>query len=160
MNLYEITSAMNILNEMDDIDPQTLADTIEGLQMELDEKLMNIGRWVRNLEAESTGIKVEEERLSKKRKAIENKVVSLKEYVRQAMLAVDKKKSSDGVITWAIQQNPPKVEIDPDAELPLCWLREIPARHEYDRNAIGQALKGGADIPGCRLISEQGVRLK
>lgn len=160
MTLYELTDAMAQLEDMDDIDPQTLADTLEGLQMELDEKLLNIGRWVRNLEAEATGIKSEEERLYKKRKAMENRAASLKEFVRQAMIAVDKRKVSDGVITWGIQNNPARVELKPDAEIPHEWCTHNPETWVPDKNLIGQALKGGNALPFAELVQEQGVRLR
>lgn len=160
MNLYELADAYTQLLEIEDITPENFQMALDSINGEIDEKLFNIGRLVRNIEAEVAGIKAEEERLCKKRKAAENTVIRLKEYARSAMIMTGKTKSSDGVITWAIQNNPAKVEIDPDIEISHDVCKHVPESWVPDKNTIAQRLKGGVDIPGCKLVVEQGVRLK
>lgn len=159
MTLYDLTYQFTLISNMEDADPQVIADTLESLEGEIEDKLLNIGRLVRNMESESEIIKAEEKRLSDKRRTLEKKVEGLKEYVRQAMLQTGKKKVNDGVITWAIQLNPPKVVVEPEADIPLCWYTEKVIR-DLDKNAIKQAIVGGATIPGCKLVQEQAIRLK
>lgn len=159
MTLYELSQQFDFISNMDDADPQTIADTLESLEGDIQEKLLNIGRYVRNIESEADSIKTEEKRLADKRRVIEKKVERLKDYVAQAMKLIGKTKVNDGVITWAIQLNPPKVDVDANADIPLCWYTEKVVR-DLDKNAIKQAIVGGATIPGCRLIQEQSLRLK
>jgi hypothetical protein len=75
------------------------------------------------------------------------------------MVMMDKSKVNDGIITWSTQLNPPKVIVDPDADIPLCWYVENVERN-LDKNAIKQALVSGATVPGCTLVAETGIRLK
>lgn len=160
MRLYELAEAYDDLMNLDELDKETFDMALQAIEGEIDKKLCNIGRLVRNLEAEATGIKTEEERLAKKRKSTENTVTRLKEYARTAMIATGKTKSTDGIITWVIQNNPAKVEIDPDIEITHDVCKYIPESWVPDKNAIAQLLKGGVEVNGCKLVVEQGVRLK
>lgn len=160
MNLYELTDVYTQLLDIEDITPEDFKMAFDSISGEIDEKLCNIGRLVRNLESEALGIKTEEERLAKKRKAAENTVIRLKEYARTAMIATGKTKSTDGIITWAIQNNPAKVEIDPGIEITHDVCKYIPESWVPDKNAIAQLLKGGVEVAGCKLVVEQGVRFK
>lgn len=159
MNLYEITGAMAELQAMEDIDPETLADTLEGLEMEFEVKLSNLARWVRDLEGDSEKLSNELKRLATKRQSVDKRVESLKEYVRQALLSSGRTKVGDGVHTWRVQQNPPKVVVEAGADIPLCYYVEKVDR-QVDKGAIKQALQAGHTVPGCSLISEAGIRLK
>lgn len=160
MNLYELTEAYNALIEIDDIDPCDFAFALDTINGELDDKLCSIGRLVRNLEAECAGIKCEEERLAKKRKAHESKIDRLKEYVKSAMLATGRTKASDGIITWGIQKNPASVQIDGTAAIPHELCRYTPESWTPDKKLIAEKLKSGEAVDGCTLIQTEGVRLK
>ena len=158
MTLYELQCQYNELMNLD-LEEDVFADTLESLEGEITDKLCNIGRVVRNIEAEANAIEAEEKRLYAKRKALTKRVEHLKAYALSAMVMMDKHKVNDGVITWSTQLNPPKVIVDPDADIPLCWYVEKVERN-LDKNAIKQALVSGATVPGCTLVAETGIRLK
>jgi len=160
MTLYELTEAYTDLMNLDELDTETFDMALSAINESLDKKLANIGRLVRNLESDSMALKTEEERLNKKRKTIENSIARLKEYAKQALITTGKTKSSDGIITWGIQNNPPKVEIEQGAEIDHAWCNQVPESWVPDKTAIANALKSGSVIQGCKLIVEQGVRLK
>ena len=73
MNLYEITgdylSLMDMMQDSD-ADEQILADTLEGIEGEFEEKADAYAKIIRNLTAYIDAIKTEEERLSAKRKSL------------------------------------------------------------------------------------------
>ena len=70
--LYELTEQyqqlLQLLEDPDE-DPRVIADTMEGIEGELEDKADGYGRIIRQLEAESASLKAEEERLARKRKA-------------------------------------------------------------------------------------------
>ena len=74
--LYQIVDeyrdALNTLADMD-LDEQTLADTLEGLQGEVTVKGQNVAAFILNMEAEAAAVKEVEQRLAKKRRAMENR---------------------------------------------------------------------------------------
>ena len=77
--LYELVGQYLDIYNMD-IDEETKLDTIEalGLDEEIETKAENYAMVIRNLEAESTAYKAEEERLQKKRNTNTKKIEWLK----------------------------------------------------------------------------------
>ena len=68
-NIYEIVSDyLKIMQMMEDpeLDPQTLADTMEGIEGELEIKAENYAKVMKNLEGDINSIKAEIERLKSK----------------------------------------------------------------------------------------------
>lgn len=65
LTLYELSDeyrdALAVLNEMD-LDEQTIADTLEGLQGAIEVKAQNVAMFTRNLEATAEAIKDAERR--------------------------------------------------------------------------------------------------
>lgn len=158
MKLYELSSAWVELQEMD-CDPQTLADTLEAIECELDDKLINISKLVRSMNAEADAIQLEILRLRTQKERMEKRIESLLEYARNAMITTHKTNVSDGISGFRIQKNPPKVEIINDELVPLCYYKEKVIR-DVDKNAIKQAITGGFTVPGVVLKQDEAIRLK
>ena len=62
MTIYEITNDyLQLMQMMEDpeLDPKTLADTMEGIEGELEDKADNYARVMKNMEADLNGIKAE-----------------------------------------------------------------------------------------------------
>ena len=84
MKLYEIDQAIDDL-----VDPETGEildfDAFEKLQMDRDQKIENMVLKLKNLTAEAKMVKEEEDRLSKRRKALENDSARLKDYLSRIL---------------------------------------------------------------------------
>ncbi len=77
-NIYEITSDwFRVQDMMEDpeLDPQTLADTLEAIEGELEIKAENYAKVMKNLEGDIVAIKAEIDRLTSKKKTIENNII-------------------------------------------------------------------------------------
>lgn len=80
MNLYEIDN--EILNCVDMETGEIVdLDKLNSLQMERDQKVENIGCWIKNLLADAKALKEEKDNLVKRQKAAENKAESLKRFL-------------------------------------------------------------------------------
>ena len=84
--LYELVGQYLDIYNMD-IDEETKLDTIEalGLDEEIEAKAENYAMVIRNLEAENTAYKAEEERLKKKRDTNTKKIDWLKRNLQGAL---------------------------------------------------------------------------
>ncbi|MGJ7512384.1 siphovirus Gp157 family protein [Variovorax sp. GT1P44] len=159
--LYEISAAYRADVEKLanlDLDEETLADTLEGMSGELEEKAQNVIFFARNLEATAAAIKEAEAKMAARRKALETRADGLRRYVFSAMQLAGVTKIECPYFRLAIQNNPPSVDLyEPDL-LPLEYMTqpETPPPAP-DRKAIGAALKAGKDVPGAKLT--QGQRL-
>lgn len=162
MNLFELTAErlalQNKLQAMD-FDEQTIQDTLEGESTELQAKIEDYGFVIRNMESFAEAMKAEEKRMADRRKAHENKVERIKEWLLTNMQACKIAKIECPAFTIALRNNPPKVIIDNEGSIPseLFTYPEAP-QPSPNKNAIADAIKAGQEIEGAHL--EQGVRLE
>ena len=162
MTLYEINEAIQEALEAA-VDPETgeitddaLLAQYEQLQMDRDQKVENIGLFIKNLEADAAAIKAETKNLAARAKAAENKAEHLRSYL-QFCLDGEKFQSPRLAVSF---RHSKKVEVDPARlyEIPDDYLRY--KEPEPDKKAIGDALKAGQDIPGCQLVENVSMIIK
>lgn len=100
MKLYDIEAAIEqaIDELLESIDEETgevseeAKRTLEEFRAERESKLENIACYIKNLEADSEAMKNEEDKLKKRRKANDNKVQRLREFLGMHM-AIDERLS-------------------------------------------------------------------
>jgi len=158
ITLYQLAAEHRAsLEKLADLDlpPEAVADTLESLGGELQVKAQNVVAFLRNLESTAVAIKEAEGQMAARRKAIENRVASLKRYVLDAMQANDIARIDCPLFAISIAKNPPAVDVYDERQIPEDYYTDPPP--QLDKKLIVQALKDGADIPGARLT--QGVRL-
>jgi len=153
--LYELTTeyrtALAVLEESD-LDEQTIKDTLEGMQFPVEEKAKNVALFVRNIEATVDSIKDAEKRMAQRRKLLENKIVSINDYLKSNMEACGITKIESPYLTLTIKKNPPSVQIERDDLIPAQYMKQPePPPPSPDKKAIGEALKAGEIVPGCSL---------
>ena len=153
-NLYEINEA--IKNTID-LDTGEIVDfeAFENLQMERNEKIENIGLWIKNLNADAAAYKAEKDSFAEKQRRAENKAESLKKYL-DSVLAGSKFNTTRVSISY---RKSTSVEVD-ESKLPAKWMREIPASYVADKVEIIKALKAGENIEGAELIERNNINIK
>lgn len=159
MKLYELTTNYNQLLEMaEEMDADTLKDTLESIQEAIEDKAENIGKLIRCLEADCKAIKEEEQRLADRRKTLENKISGTKEYLFNQMEVSGIDKIKRPTLTVSIQNNPPSVEIADESLIPTDYM--VPQPSKIDKKAILTALKYGLIIEGCSIKQGKGLRIR
>lgn len=163
-NIYELTQDYLRLLEMaedPELDPEVIADTFEGIEGELEIKAENYAKVMKNLEGDIAALKAEEERLAKKRKAIENNIKRMKGTLQEAMELTGKTKFKTELFSFGIQKNAPSVVID------AADIRDIPEDYlkfkepEVDKTAIKNAINAGVDFEGlAHLEVSQSLRIR
>ena len=163
-NLYEITQDyLQILSMMEDpeLDPQTLADTMEAVEGELEIKAENYAKVMKNLEADVSAIKSEIERLSGRKKTIENNIKNMKSALQMAMETTGKTKFKTELFSFGIRKNAPSVIMDEP------YIENVPERFlkysepTINRSAIKEAIQNGEDLEGlAHLESSTSLTIK
>lgn len=92
MSLYDLTTDWQKVYDMEDLDAETWADTLESIEGEIKDKAVNIGYVVKNLEADEAALTAEIKRLQDKKKAVVKKKQGLKDYLQSSMYAVGLRK--------------------------------------------------------------------
>jgi predicted nuclease with TOPRIM domain len=158
MKLYELTTNYLSLMEMaEEMDTDTLKDTLESIEEEINDKAENIAKLIKNLNADVDALKTEEKRLADRRKSLENKVTHLKEYLQNQLEVAGLDKVKRPTITVSIQNNPPSLKVL-DEKLLSDYM--IPQDPKLDKKAILTALKEGMEVSGAELQQTRGVRIR
>ena len=163
-SIYELTDDfLRIQDMMEDpeLDPQTLADTFEAVDGELELKAESYAKVMKNLEGDLAGIKAEIDRLTSKKKAIENNIKNMKATLQSVMEATGKTKFKTELFSFGIQKNAPSVVIDEQ------YIENIPEEYlkfrepEIDKIAIKDAINNGVDLSGiAHLEQSQSLRIR
>ena len=157
-SLYELTqyaAQLQNLLESGDIDEQTLNDTLEA--MDIESKVENICKVIRNLEASAEAFKQEKDRLASKQKVAENGVQRLKDSLLSFMQVRNTPKVTAGLFTVSAGKTK-AVEITDESKIPASF--KVPQPDKVDKTALGKELKAGAEIEGAILVEREYVRIK
>jgi hypothetical protein len=160
MTLYEIDKAIEdaFYSAVDPDTGEIINDEALEALNELEEarnvKIENIALFIKNLDAEASAIKAEEERLRSRRTTTENRVKWLKDYLNN-MLDGEKFKSPRCSVSF---RNTKAVNITDAALIPHKYL--IPQEPKIDKREISAALKAGEIIDGAELEDRRSIVIK
>lgn len=163
-SLYELTNEMVeflALAEDPEIDPVAFADTLEGLQFELEKKAEGYCKVLRQMESDIEAIKAEEDRLKRNRSAIENNVKRMKEALKDAMVKTghdDKNGLKAGLFQLKVAKNGGQRPLVIDGDVPEQFIK---VKYENDNERIRAFLNSLDNNDACAWahLGEAGTHL-
>lgn len=166
MKLYEIKEDYICLLDMiesGDIPEEAIADTLDAVTSELEDKADNIACVIKQLQAEATAIKTEEERLAERRKSREKNAERMKKYLADNLLAVGKTKLETARNKISFRKSE-AVEID-DFESFIQFAADYPKllktqKPQADKTEVKKLIMLGIDVAGCRLQENSNIQIK
>lgn len=156
--LYELTASYQEVLDQIEEGATDLTDTLESISDAVEDKVENIAKLIKTLDAEAAGIKVEEQRLADGRKSRENHAKRLKEFAESAMLQTGQKKIKGPLFTIAIQKNPPSVDVSDESLIPKSYF--IEQAPTLNRKEVLQDLKLGLSVPGAEIKQTESLRIR
>lgn len=161
--LYEIAetyrSAMEKLGDMD-LDEQTIRDTLEGIEGDLQVKGQNVAAFCLHLESMANAIAEAEKKMAHRRKVISNRADNIRAYIKSCMETAGIQEIECPYFKMKIKKNPPKVVIDDEAGIPSEFMNTPPPPPPVpDKKAIAEFLKQQPDEKTEWAHREQGTRL-
>lgn len=157
-SLYELTLQAHQLQELlesDVIDEETFNDTLESLDVET--KIENICKVIRNLESDAEAFKKEKDRLAARQKTAENGVKRLKQSLVDYLSIRMTKSITTGNFKVSLGSSE-KVNIFDESKLPKEFL--IPQPPKVDAQGIKTAIKGGATVEGATVEKSNYVTIR
>lgn len=161
MSLYDLTTDWQQVYDMEDLDAETWADTLESIEGEIKDKAVNIGYVVKNLEADEAALTAEIKRLQDKKKAVVKKKKGLKDYLQSSMYAVGLRKIQSAPFNIRIQKNAKSLTFDNEEQFMKNEFYDnyfIPQPPKLDKKQILEDLKNGAVIEGVELQQSESLR--
>jgi len=140
-------------------------EKLSSLQMERDRKLEGVALWIKDMKAEAAAVKEEADKLTARKKALENKMESLKTWL---LMALDGEKLNTPRCK-VYQTHSQRVAIVGDEKDLIAWLeRNTKDPREYIRykepelrkDEIKKALKNGKEIEYAKLEDTESVVIK
>lgn len=164
MTLYDLNVQFCTLLELaedGDIDPQVIANTLEGLEGDIEAKLDSYGVVVNELLTDIAKIDTEIKRLTEKKRRINTNIDRIKEKIYSTMLIMNKKKIVGERFTWQIQKNGGKTPLVFDTHFDVLSLPEDFQQWDVkpDKEALRNALENGQEFEYVRL-GERGESLR
>ena len=162
LKLYEIDQAILDCVDMETgeiLDPKKL----DALQMERERKLEGVALWIKDLKAEAAAVKEEADKLTARKKSLENKMDGLKGWLLYAMNGEKLKTPRCNVYLThnqrlAVADEGKLIEFLKTLKEPEQFLKF--SEPELRRDEIKKALKDGYEIPGAALEQTESVVIK
>ena len=160
MNLYEIKSEIDILLNQTDENGEITEEAIAGLmamQITESDKLENTACYIKNLNAEITALKNEQDALYIRRIQKQHKVDRLKTYLSEYMQATGKTKFEAARAVLSFRESKSLSIID-EKLIPKKYY--IPMDPIIDNATIKEILKSGGEVKGAMLEIRQNLQIK
>ena len=140
---------------------EALEDALNNLGEDIEIKLENYAKIIKNFESDIAGLKAEEERLAKKRKAMENSIKNMKQRMTEAMIQTGKVDIKGELFKFKVQANPPAVVMD------VNYIEDVPEKYliaqdpKIDRKKLAEDLKAGVELDGvAHLEVSSSIRIR
>lgn len=161
LTLYDLSAnylqALDVLTDPEaDLPAEAVNDTLEALAGELEDKAINVAKFLRNMETMAEAIKAAEADMARRRKALENRVQWLKDYLKGSMEITGITKIECPYFKLSIQNNPPAVNILDEDAIPSEFKEQV-ITWKIDKTGIKKAIQAGQSVAGASLAN--GTRL-
>ena len=155
MTLYQIKeNYLELLN----LEDESLADTIEGLEGDLLDKADNISCLIKALKCEAEAISNEAKTLQERAKAKLNKADRLTQYLFDTMKQLDKPKIETTRNVLSIKKNPESVKTLEDFYNDE-YMKEV-VNISLDKAKLKEDLKAGIKVDGAWLEQKERLEVK
>ena len=169
MNLYEISVDYRRFQEQvesGEIPEDAIADTLEAIEGNFDDKVDSIACIIKSLLAEAKEIKSERDALDGRMKQKQKVADRLTKTLKDQMLFSGRTKVETRRNVVKVRNNPPSVEIDNEQDfISFAQENELDSLLNYsqpkpNKTAIKDILKDGAELPGVRLVGGKRLDIK
>ena len=163
MKLYEITEQhkdlLKLADESEDM-AQAVADTMESIEGEFDDKAISLMYVVNDMSDNVTILDNEIKRLTERKKTIVNRQDSMREYLRFNMEESGITKIDCPLFTITLAKGRDIVQIQDEDKIPTDYL-SIKTSVTPIKADIAKVLKSGVEVPGAILVkSKTSLRIK
>lgn len=163
-HLYELTGQFKELAALADGADEDLAiavrDTMQAIEGEFQEKGKAIAMIALNIDGDLEAIQKQIDRLTERKRIINNRKESLKEYLRENMDASGITKITHPLFTITCGKGKPSVVIDDQNAIPDDFMR-VTTSMAPDKVAIAKAIKDGLEVPGAHSeIGKSSISIK
>lgn len=163
MHLYELSreyqTILNDINQDGGDNSPLILQRLDEIKAPLEQKVINIAKYTRQLENDAAAVKSEIERLKGMLASIQSREEQLYNYLETNMRACNINRIDSPLFKVTFRKNPPRVEILNEDHIPDEY-KKIKSEVVIDKEKIRDELKNGVVIPGTALIKAEKLVIK
>lgn len=154
-SLYEIAS---LYRQIADMEPETdeeraaMIQALDEVEDQFESKLENCIYFLRNTESREMEIMAEENRLMAKRKKLERKAESFRNYIEAMMMLAQRREAKAGIFDVKFKLNPWSVTINDLNAVPDEFFI---TRRDVSREKLQEARREGIMVPGVEFVRNE-----
>lgn len=152
MKLFEISDQFKQLEQLEDIDQETLNDTLESLTAEFQDKSLSVASYFLNLDSDIAQLKEAEKRIADRRKSIENRSKSLKDYLLSNMQRLEMTEISCPEFKITIRKPQKVLKVIDEQLIPKKYRTFIPPTWSFNKSELKSIVKSRGPIKGVELV--------
>lgn len=141
-------------------------DTLDGMEMEIQDKAENVAVYIKNIKAEADGIEAEKKRLDARLKAKRSTVERMNKYLLHCLESAKLKKIDAPRAVISVRNNAESVEVLDEKNF-IEWAQENDhdellryAAPDVNKTEVKRHLQAQEEIPFVRLTRTQSVIIK
>lgn len=161
--LYELASQYRSLKELqdaDDVPPEVIADTLESLEGDIQDKIVAISHVILNIQSAGEAIINTAQAREARGKSLLKRADMLKAYMLLHMQAVEISKIHHEDFDIRRQNSPQTCVVDDETQVPEEYWVQPDAPPKYvDKVEVTKAHKAGIDVPGTHPFAGEHVRI-
>lgn len=160
--LYDLTEMYQNIWDLigdDEADLDALEKALSSIEDNIEIKAENTAKLIKGIDGDISILKEEENRLAKKRKALENKQKNIKGYLEMQLKAMEIDKVKTPLFTVALQKNPPSVNILDEDLIPDIYKKTVTTVSVVKKDLL-DALKEGQVIAGAEIKQDKSLRIR
>lgn len=140
-------------------------DTLEGMEGEIEEKILNLACYIKDLDSKADAIKAEKDRLAARQKTTESKARQLREYIISVMQTLDRKKLESSQAVVSLSAGCESVCISDEKKF-IEWAKVNCddllnyKQPDISKTAVKAAIKSGEKVPFASLEKIPTITIK
>ena len=165
MKLYELTqnyrnleSLLDNLGEQEGLTVEMIHGALGQVEDDINTKIENTCKVIKEIEADSIGIDEEIKRLSALKKQKENAVKKLKEYVEFEMNGIGLTKVEGKLFKISFRKSK-VVKVLDETKIPKEFIK-VKTTESISKTDLAKALKNGEIIEGAELVENKSLQIK
>lgn len=165
MKLYELTqnyrnleSLLDNLGEQEGLTVEMIHGALGQVEDDINTKIENTCKVIKEIEADSIGIDEEIKRLSALKKQKENAVKKLKEYVEFEMNGIGLNKVEGKLFKISFRKSK-VVKVLDETKIPKEFIK-VKTTESISKTDLGKALNNGEIIEGAELVENKTLQIK
>lgn len=156
MKLYELTEAYETISNLD-MTEEELSSHLQNISDEIDTKVENIVKVLKDMDGDIEKIKTAEKELAEKKKALINRQTNLKQYLQNQMTLIDKKKIKTDLFTVSVQNAQGELKILDETKIPDEFFK---VERTLKKSELKKAVKNGEYKDVAEILPKESLVIR